>query len=308
MSVKAILLLAFGGPCSLDEVEFFLTNLLKGVKPFQDHLERVKERYRLIGGSSPIIKITLDQATALERRLNKRGHLFKSYIGMRYNHPFIKESVEKIIEDGLSEVIAIPMSPFRSSFSTEAYKSELNLINENLKKRLKIHFIEGWHSHPLFLEAIVEKILEGLSNFNQEERKNVHLIFTAHSLPESIIGKDFYIDDMKETIDRVLGRINPIHWHVAFQSRGFSPERWLSPDLCSVLSELSKINATGVLIVPIGFVSDHIEVLYDIDIFYKKKAESLGLTFRRTESLNASERFMDFLANLVEEELGKEGT
>lgn len=298
--MKALLLLAFGGPRSLDEVESFLTLLSKGKNPSPEQLERVKERYRLIGGSSPLPEITLRQAMALEKRLNSRGYSFKSYVGMRYGNPFIEKALKEMIQNGHREAIAIPMTPFRSRYSTGAYREELNRANETLGQALKIHLIEGWHSHPLFLRAVVERIEEGLKQFSQEEKKKLHLIFTAHSLPESVIANDPYVEDMKETVGEVLKKIGPFHWHMAFQSQGGGLERWIGPEVDSVLIGLRRIHVKSILMVPIGFVSDHIEVLYDIDILYREKAQSLGLVLKRTPSLNDSERFIEALAALVE--------
>jgi ferrochelatase len=143
--MKALLLLAFGGPRSLDEVESFLTCLFKGKKPSSDQLEKVKERYRLIGGYSPLPDITERQGRSLEKRLNPRGPSFKSYVGMRYSQPFIEDVLKRILQDGIQEVMAIPMTPFRSKLTTGAYKEELNRSNEVSGNRLKIHLIEGWH-------------------------------------------------------------------------------------------------------------------------------------------------------------------
>ncbi len=137
------------------------------------------------------------------------------------------------------------------------------------------------------------------------ESGKIHLLFTAHSLPESIIGNDPYVDDMKECVHQVLKRIGPFPWHMAFQSKGGGTERWIGPDVESVLSEIRQIGVREVLIVPIGFVSDHIEILYDIDVLYKEKADSLGMTMKRTHSLNSSERFIEALAAIVEERLLK---
>lgn len=300
--MKALLLLAFGGPRSLEEVEFLLTGLF-GRKPSPKLLERVKERYRLIGGCSPLPAITERQAKALEERLNSRGYLFKSYVGMRYSQPLVEETLKEILQDGVKEVVAIPMAPFRSRFSTGAYKEELNRANKISGEKLKITFIEGWHSHPLFLQAVAERVEEELKQFTPEERRRVHLIFTAHSLPESVIGNDTYVDDMKESVDEVLKRVGPFPWHMAFQSKGGGTGRWVAPDVGSILVEINKIGVREVLIVPIGFVSDHIEVLYDIDILYKEKAESLGMTLERTQSLNVSDKFIEALATIVKENI-----
>ncbi len=299
--MKAILLLAFGGPRSLDEVEPFLTRLFRGRKPSPEQLERVKERYRLIGGFSPLPEITLKQAKALENSLNSRGYPFKSYVGMRYGQPLIEETLREIIRDGIQEVIAIPMAPFRSRASTGAYIEEVKQAQERLEGKMEISFIEGWHLHPLFLGAIQEKIEEGLRPFTPEERKRVHSIFSAHSLPKSLVENEFYVKDMEASVREVLKRIEPLPWHIAFQSRGMGPEEWLGPDVEFILTELSHQKVREVLIIPIGFVSDHIEVLYDIDIFYREKAESMGMVLRRSPSLNDSERFIEALTAIVEE-------
>ena len=301
--MKALLLLAFGGPRSLDEVESFLTRLMKGRKPLPEQLERVKERYRLIGGASPLLDITQKQAKGLEERLNAKGYRFKSYVGMRYGHPLIEETFEQILDDGIRQIIAIPMAPFRSRESTGAYMERVNQIQKNLKEKIEVSFVKGWYSHPLFLEAVRERIREGLMEFTSKERKKVHLIFTAHSLPKSIVENDPYTQEMEASVRGVLEGMESLTWHIAFQSRGSGPEEWIGPDVESLLVELSSHKVREVLIVPIGFVSDHIEILYDIDIVYKKRAKSLGMVLRRSPSLNFSEKFIEALLNVVEEHI-----
>jgi ferrochelatase len=298
--MRALLLLAFGGPRSLDEVEPFLTRLFRGRKPSSEQLERIKERYRLIGGRSPLPEITFKQAKALEERLDAKGYPFKSYVGMRYGHPLIEETLKKIVEDGIHEVIALPMAPFRSRASTGAYIEEVNQIKKNMGEKIAISFVEGWHLHPLFLGAIQEKVEEGLTQFTAEERKRVHLIFSAHSLPKSLVENDPYVKDMEGSVREVLKKIEPHPWHIAFQSRGMGPEEWLGPDVESVLAELSRQKVREILVIPIGFVADHIEVVYDIDILYRGKAESMGMILKRTSSLNFLERFIEALAAVVE--------
>jgi ferrochelatase len=301
--MKALLLLAFGGPRSLDEVEPFLNRLFRGRKPSSEQLERIKDRYRLIGGRSPLPEITFQQAAALEKRLDAKGYPLKAYVGMRYGHPLIEETLKEILEDGIHEVIALPMAPFRSRASTGAYIEELNQIKKNRGGKTEISFVEGWHLHPLFLGAIQEKIGEGLMQFTAEERKSVHLIFSAHSLPKSLVENEPYVRDMEESVREVLKKTEPHPWHIAFQSRGTGPEEWLGPDVESVLAELSGQKVREVLVVPIGFVADHIEVLYDIDILYRGKAESMGMILKRTTSLNFSRRFIEALAAIVEEHI-----
>ena len=301
--MKGLLLLAFGGPRSLDEVEPFLTRLFRGRKPSSEQLERVKERYRLIGGFSPLPEITFKQAKALENSLDAKGYPFKSYMGMRYGHPLIEEALKEIVQEGIHEVVALPMAPFRSRASTGAYIEEVNQAKKNMGEKIEISFVEGWHLHPLFLGAIQEKIEEGLVQFTPEARKKVYLIFSAHSLPISLVENEPYVQDMEESVREVLKKIEPLPWRLAFQSRGMGPEEWLGPDVESVLEELSKKKIREVLIVPIGFVSDHIEILYDIDILYQNKAKSLGMELKRTPSLNLSSRFIEALTAVVEEHI-----
>ena len=302
--MKALLLLAFGGPRSLDEVELLLTRLFKGRKPSSEQLERVKERYRLIGGCSPLPEITSDQAEALEKELNARGHAFKSYVGMRYCHPLIEETLKQIVRDGFKEIVALPMAPFQSRASTGAYIAEANQVNETLGRAVSISFVKEWHCHPLFIEALREKVEEGLMELEPAARKGVHLLFTAHSLPRSIVEKDPYVKEIEESIKGVVGGLDARPWHMAFQSKGVGPEEWVGPDVESVLTELSGQGVGEVLVVPIGFVSDHIEILYDIDILYQEKAKALGIVLKRTHSLNTSEKFIQALASAVEEQLG----
>jgi ferrochelatase len=300
--MRALLLLAFGGPRSLDEVEFLLTRLFKK-KPSPDVLERVIERYRLIGGRSPLPEITYSQARALENKLKENGYRFKSYVGMRYGHPLIEETLDRILREGILEIVALPMTPLRSPESTGAYVEELNRVIERTKGLFRLLCIEGWHLHPLFLEAVREKIREGLLEFAAEDRKKVHLIFTAHSLPKSMIENDLYVEDMRASVKGVLKGMESFSWRIAYQSKGAGPGEWIGPDVESVLAELAGQNVKEALIVPIGFVSDHIEILYDIDMLYQKKAASLGMVLKRTQSLNVSEKFIEALADTVEEHL-----
>ena len=307
MSMKALLLLAFGGPRSLDEVEFLLTRLFGGRKPAPGQLERVKDRYRLIGGCSPLPEITGKQAEALVEKLKGRGHAFKSYVGMRYCHPLIEETLRQIIRDGFKEAVAVPMAPFRSRASTGAYVEELKRAREAIGEEIHISFVEGWHRHPLFLEAVREKIRGELSQFAEKESESIWLIFTAHSLPKALIEKDPYVREIEESVGEVLKGLKSVPWRIAYQSKGGGPGEWIEPDVEAVLEDLASQGVKRVLIVPIGFVSDHIEILYDIDIAHRKKAESLGMVLRRTRSLNTSDLFMEALAEAVEENLRKEG-
>jgi len=222
---------------------------------------------------------------------------------MRYGHPLIEETVKEILQDGITEIIALPMAPFQSRASTGAYIEEVTRVKKNLDEEISLSFIVGWHLHPLFLESVQEKVEEGLRQFSLEEGRKAHLIFTAHSLPISLVENEPYVKDIEESVREVLKKMEPFPWHIAFQSKGLGPEEWLGPDIESVLSDLSQQKVHEVLIVPIGFVSDHIEILFDIDIFFQEKAKSLGMLLKRSPSLNYSGKFIEALAKIVEEHI-----
>jgi len=306
--MKGLLLLTFGGPRSLEEVEPFLLRLMKGRRPSPEQLEKIKTRYRLIGGASPLPELTRLQAEALEAALKARGYPFKSYVGMRYSSPLIEETVEEILRDGIEEIFALPMTPLRSKATTGAYFDELGQACAKAKASFKIHRVEGWHMDPGFLESVREKISITLEHFPRDEREEVHLLFTAHSLPLSLVRDDPYVEDLHASIKGVVHKMGWPRWSVAFQSKGLGGGEWLGPDAEEALQELSATGVKNVLVVPIGFVCDHIEILYDIDVVLREKARSLGMTLLRTPSLNASESFITALAKVVEREMAKKGS
>lgn len=306
-TMKGLLLLAFGGPRSLDEVEPFLLRLMKGRRPSQEQLERVKERYRLIGGASPLPQWTRLQAEALEATLRLRGHPIKAYVAMRYSPPFIEEAVREMLRDEVAEVFALPMTPLRSRGTTGAYFEELRRACTAEKASLTIHEVEGWHTDPGFLKAVCERVRAVLATFPPEEREKVHLLFTAHSLPVSLVENDPYREDLEGSAKAVVAAMGWPRWSVAFQSKGLGGGEWLGPLAEEALENLSAKGVRNVLVVPIGFVCDHIEILYDIDVVLRKRACSLGMTLRRVPSLNASEPFIGALAKVVEREMEKKG-
>lgn len=239
----------------------------------------------------------------MAKELGTKDHALKAYMGMRYCEPLIEQTLTQILADGIKEVIALPMTPFQSSASTGAYIEEVNRVNEKFGSSLKVSFVKPWHLHPLFVGAVREKIDEGLDEFSSEERGRVHLIFTAHSLPKTMLVNDPYVTQIEESVRAIVQTLQGHPWHMAFQSKGAGPVEWMGPDVESVLEELAKQNICEVLVIPIGFVSDHVEILYDIDIAYRKKAESLGIVFKRSPSLNTSGTFLKALTAVIEEHL-----
>ena len=301
-SAIGVLLMAFGGPNSAEDVDPFLQTVLGRGAPEQ-RLREAKRRYRLIGGCSPLLEITLRQARGLQDTLKMRDHKFRVYVGMRHWHPFIDETFEEIQRDGVRRVVALSLTPYESKMSTEPYALALQKAMAASKAKVKVSIARGWHTHPLFLRAFAEKLQEGFLQFPIGVRQRVNVVFSAHSLPKKAVIEDPYVEQIEATVKGITGVAGPLSWRLAFQSRGGKPGEWLEPELDTVLRELVEEGHREVLVMPLGFVSDNVETLYDIDILWKERAESMGISFRRSPSLNDSETFIEALSQIVHEHL-----
>ncbi len=311
----AVMLFNLGGPDSLQAVKPFLYNLFSDrdiiklgppflQKPIASLIANIRSKktmdaYSLIGGKSPILDITFSQAKALEDSLNKEIGLdvqFKVYVGMRYWHPFIHDVIKQIHGEGIKKVIALSLYP---QYSIATTGSSLKVIEDSIKQfNLECFYIRSWFDNYLYIDAMVEKIKEGLKSFQAEIDLKTPVLFSAHSLPQRFIDEgDPYLKETKGTIEKILEKID-IEWHLSFQSKS-GPVKWLEPSTEEMIYRLSKRGVKNLLIVPISFVSDHIETLYEIDIVYKKMAEELGINLKRTESLNTSPKFIEALKNMV---------
>jgi len=305
-SSLGVMLLAFGGPECLDSVEPFLKSVMPPGRPVtKDQVEKALARYKLIGGSSPLLAITKKQAAALNERLAKKFKGLRVYVGMRHWHPFIKDTLKEMINDGISKAIAVSMAPHKSKASTGGYAVSVNNALKESGNPITVEFVKSWHKNPCFIEALSTKIRKGLLEFPEGKREDVHIIFSAHSLPEIMVKNDPYVEEINETIKGVLDKIGQKNWRLAYQSKGGGKLEWLGPEVETVFEELSEKGVKDVLVVPVGFVSDHVETLYDIDILCKDKAQSLGLNFKRTESLNDSKEFIGALFEVISEHIEK---
>jgi ferrochelatase len=254
--------------------------------------------YRLIGGKSPILDITKAQADALEKALNASrctlhaSHSFKVYVGMRYWHPFIHHTVNQMCDEGIKSVLAISLYPHYSLATTG---SALETFQEVIRKYpMESSAISSWYDHPLYVEALVESIRKGLESFGD----TAEVLFSAHSLPVSIVeAGDPYVSHIKATIEEVVKRTG-CRWHLSYQSKS-GPVKWLEPSTEDKIKELASSGVKNLLVVPISFVSDHIETLYEIDILYKHLAETIGTRLIRAESLNANPLFIEALKEMV---------
>jgi protoporphyrin/coproporphyrin ferrochelatase len=307
----AVLLMAYGGPDSLDDVEPYLLDVRGGRETPQALVEEVRERYALIGGRSPLLTITREQAAALENHLNSRPddpNRYRVFVGMRHWAPYIREAVQEIDQAGLQHVVALCMAPYYSKMSIGAYAEKLRLALEERKEsangagRMEVSLVEAWNTHPQFIASLVERINAGLDKFSPAERAKVQVVFTAHSLPAVLMSQgDPYADQFQQTAALVAeGAALPQgNWQTGYQSAGAQSTNWLGPSLEETLEALAQAGKRSVLIAPIGFVSDHVEILYDVDIMAQDIARNLGIHLERTESVNTSPAFIEALANIV---------
>ncbi len=297
--------MAYGTPSSMEEIEPYLTDIKRGHKPALDAVEDLKSRYRRIGGRSPLLDITRAQASALKQKLDSKDLETQVYIGMKHWHPYIREVVPQIVNDGFERIIALVLAPHYSQMSIGGYKQALEEAAAH-SGRLNVNFVESWYDHPLFHRALQEKIQIALNQFSKSEK--VELLFTAHSLPERILqANDPYPTQLQSSCQLVANLLQRKDWSFAYQSAGQTKEKWLGPDLMDFLRELvHRRNLTDVLVVPIGFVTDHLEILFDIDVEAQEFARSNGLKLERTESLNSNPTFISALADIIQKraELG----
>jgi protoporphyrin/coproporphyrin ferrochelatase len=298
-SRTAVLLLAHGTADSLDDIPEFLRFVTGGRLVPPQVIEEVRHRYSLIG-HSPMNEITARQGELLAQNLN-----LPVYVGMRNWKPFIPDVVKKIASDGIAHVVAICLAPQNSRTSVGLYRKA---VDGESGPPFSLDFVESWHDHPLLVDAFAEKLRTGCSAACREIGASVPIIFTAHSVPQRTITEgDPYETQTEETAALVAkaAGLSPGDWTFAFQSQGMSGGVWLGPTVEDTISGLKAKGYTGAFVQPIGFLCDHVEVLYDIDIGFKDYAKKLGMRLWRAESLNESAALIDALANIVHSRLAR---
>jgi ferrochelatase len=291
-----LLVMAYGGPDNIDEVEPYLLDV-RGYRPTAPEIiHEVRERYREIGGRSPILEQTQEQASALEAALNADGKDFKAFVGMRHWHPYIKDTLAEMQAQGIQRVVGLAMAPHYSRMSIGAYFKKI----EEAGLPIEIAPIQDWHLLPGYLDALVCRVRDALERFPAEVRKQVPIIFSAHSLPERILTwNDPYPEQLRETVDAVMQRLGDQPHDFAFQSAAISNEPWLGPDVSVLIERYAEQGQKNIISCPIGFVCEHVEVLYDIDIVYQKLSKSLGVRLERIEMVHTAPQMIDGLAQLV---------
>jgi ferrochelatase len=294
-----VLLMAYGTPRNLDEVGAYYTHIRHGRPPSPEQLADLIRRYRAIGGVSPLNDITQRQAEGLQRLLNERsGHrTWRVYLGMRHAPPFIEDTVRAMQGDGIQTAVTTVLAPHYSGMSVGAYQRAAEAARGDRPHPRWLH-VNHWHTHPTFIAAVANRVAAALQTFPNPD--NVTIVFTAHSLPERILQEgDPYPKQVRETGEAVARRLSLRRFRLGWQSAGRTQERWLGPDILDLLKRLAAEGVRDVLVCPVGFVSDHLEVLYDLDIEAKECAQKLGIRFTRTASLNDSPDFLEALAEII---------
>jgi len=289
-----VLLLAHGAPDRLEDIPAFLLNVRGGRKLPDAAVNEIIRRYGLIGGS-PLLRLTTSQAQGLAKRLGR-----PIYVGMRNWKPFISDAVGQIAADGVERVVALCLAPQNSRTSIGLYRRCLLEETERLAPQVRVVFIDNWHDHPGLVEAFRERVATALARVEAEAAGPVPVIFTAHSVPQKTIEDgDPYEQQVKETAALVARALGLEEYEVAFQSQGMTSEPWIGPTVESLIDRKAAQGRRHLLLAPVGFVCDHVEILYDIDVVFREYGKARGVTVHRTESLNDSSLFIEALAAIV---------
>jgi ferrochelatase len=298
-----ILMLGFGGPECMEDVRPFIANVTAGRNVPIERLETVVEQYKTIGGRSPFNELTAMQAQALAEELERSGEPIAVYTGMLFWHPHVSEAVAAMKADGVQHALVAIMAPHRTEASFERYMAAAEYAAETSPQ---LHFFGTWHTDPLFIEAVSDRVLGTLNAIEDVQPQSVQLIFTAHSVPQKMSDLSGYAQQIAETATRVVASIAEIRaafdWCVGYQSRSGSPqEPWLDPDIAERINEAKTAGKTHVVVVPIGFVCDHVEVLFDLDVLAAKAADAAGIKMLRAGTVGHHSSFIKLLARLARE-------
>jgi protoporphyrin/coproporphyrin ferrochelatase len=293
-----VLLMSYGTPATLADVEAYYTHIRRGRPPDPAQLEQLIGRYRAIGGSSPLLEISRAQQGGLQSLLEaEHDGPFRVELGMKHADPFIEDAVTTLIDAGVHRVVGLVLAPHYSSLSVGEYISRATAAADD---RLDFAFVEDWHLEPSYIALLADRLREAVRSLPSETRHDLDVVFTAHSLPSRILASgDPYPRQLRETAETVAENVGLTRWSTAWQSAGRTSEQWLGPDILEVVRELAAAGSAGMVVCPAGFVADHLEVLYDLDLECRAAAADVGLPWRRTRSPNADPAFLRVLGEVV---------
>lgn len=293
-----VLLMAYGSPNTIDEIEPYLRDI-RGGRPIRDGLlEDLIRRYAAVGVPSPLLDVTMAQAAGLEHALSQNGD-YRVFVGMKHWEPWIRQAVERIDASGIRHVIGIAGAPHYSAMSIGGYAGRVERAMNETGARFTFGMVESWWEQPAFTELVAGNLRETLGSWNTGDA-STHVFFTAHSLPEKILAAgDPYRDQLLASAERIARHAGVRHWSFAFQSASQTGEPWLGPDLPDALSIFAGDGGRRAVVAPIGFVADHLEILFDIDVEAVEAAGRLGVELRRIPSPNADPRLCRAMADAV---------
>lgn len=313
----AVLLIAFGGPQGPDDIRPFLANVLRGRRVSPERVEEVAHHYELFGGVSPITQLTLHQADGLRRALAARQQPLPVYVGMRNWNPYLRDTLAQMSRDGVRRAVGVIAAAHRSYSSCTQYKENVADARRALREAglpdVHVTYVNDWHQSPGFIEANADHVVAAVGRLPVDVCRESVLVFTAHSIPVSMAEKYPYQAQLEASClavaTELAGRVSAAElpaWRLVFQSRSGRPEDpWLEPDVCDYLREASRDGVRGIVLCPIGFVCDHIEVLYDLDTEAADAAAALGLPLARASAVNDHPRFVETLADAVDETVAR---
>ena len=316
-----VLVMAYGTASGPEDVERYYTDIRGGRRPSPEHLEELRERYAAVGNRFPLLDITRQQAEGLERELNgDEVGAFRAYLGMKHSSPFIAETVDRMRQDGIERAIGIVMAPHWSGMSVEGY---LDRVREDVGEGPPaFDFVRSYHDDPRFVSFLADRVAHAIGGLSAEERRGATVIFSAHSLPTRTVEdgslrclrchacEDMcrYRDGLAETADLVAGELGLARHTIAWQSAGRTDDPWWGPPIEDVLADLASQGCPAVVVCSAGFVADHLEILYDLDIEARGIAQRAGMRLVRTEMPNADPAFVRVLADVVRERLAASRT
>jgi protoporphyrin/coproporphyrin ferrochelatase len=303
-----VLVMAYGGPDSLDEIPGYLADIRSGRPTPARIVEEITHNYQQIGGKSPLLEITRKQVQAIQAQLDPS--VFRLYLGMRHWSPWIEDTVRDMLADGITHAISLVLAPHYSKMSIAKYQAKIAAGLEMQRGQLQLAHIESYHDAPGLVQTLAARVEAGMRCWPEAERQAVHVIFSAHSLPVRILKTgDPYDEQLQQTARLVAERagLEDGQWSWSYQSAGRSPEPWLGPQLPEHLRALAERGVRNVISLPVGFVSDHVEILYDIDIQAQGVARELGMRLERPPALNDDPLFIDTLAGLIREKAVETG-